>query len=160
MQANALISPCGRYRYWLLRVWDDNPRKNYVLWVMLNPSTADATQDDPTIRRCIAFSKAWGYDGLIVCNLYGYRATKPVDLWKASDPVGPENDFHLESGGHCSKKMIAAWGANAQPERAAHVTKLLSKFGELCALGVTKDRQPKHPLYLPGALQPQPIATL
>lgn len=157
MQSSALISTCGLYRYWLLRVWNDDARKRYVLWVMLNPSTADASQDDPTIRRCIGYSKAWGYDGLIVCNLYAYRATQPKDLWKATDPVGPENDRHLESGAHCSSKMVAAWGANADPARAAHVREIMKRYGEVCALSLTKDRQPKHPLYLPSILQPQPI---
>lgn len=152
---NAVISNCGLYRYWLLRVWDDNPRKNFILWVMLNPSTADATQDDPTIRRCVGFSKAWGFDGLLVCNLYAFRATKPAELWKTTDPIGPENDFHLSSGGNCSKKIVIAWGRNGASARRAEVLRILRKYNAVHCLGKTNDGSPRHPLYVKGDTQLQ-----
>src|SRR5262249_14212908 len=92
----AVISDCGRYRYSLTRRWGDaaEPR---ALFVMLNPSTADAEQDDPTIRRCIGFAKAWGMGSLEVVNLYALRATDPAALLSAPDPIGPKNDTMITS---------------------------------------------------------------
>src|SRR5262245_19133112 len=89
----ALISPCGLYRYWLTRTWDNSLRR--VCWVMLNPSTADAEQDDPTIRRCVGFARSWGAGGIIVVNLFAFRASDPKALLRAADPVGPDNDGHI-----------------------------------------------------------------
>ena len=91
----AAFSPDRRYRYTLRRQWDD--ALPYCLFVMLNPSTADATQDDPTIRRCIGFTKAWGFGGLLVGNLFALRSTDPAALYHADDPVGPENDSCLRT---------------------------------------------------------------
>lgn len=160
MRSDAVISACGLYRYCLTREWGDAVRRRVALWVMLNPSTADALQDDPTTRRCIGYSKAWGFDGLIVVNLYAYRATQPAELWKAPDPVGPDNDDYILASAARASIIIAAWGSNANPERAAKVSTLLRQRGRLHALALTKDRKPKHPLYLPGALRPQPVEAL
>lgn len=142
----ARLSDDTRHRYTLGRRWGDGP---HAVFVMLNPSTADADQDDPTIRRCVAFARAWGLDGIHVVNLYAWRATQPADLWLAADPVGPENDYFLAcaaaEAAHSGLPIIAAWGANARPERVAHVLTIRG-MDRLTALGVTKDGAPKHPL--------------
>lgn len=157
MERGARISDCGRYRYALLRRWGDG---QFVTFVMLNPSTADAEVDDPTIRRCIGFAKAWGYDALHVLNLYALRATDPRELLRADDPVGPENDRYLADHGGVSvtqsAPIIAAWGTNARPDRVTAVLALPCFSWNLWALGVTKSGAPKHPLYLPATVLPEP----
>lgn len=159
MNSWAHISDDGRYRYILGRLWSDDDLGLVLNWVMLNPSTADAKIDDPTIRRCIGFSRLWGYCGMRVVNLYALRATQPADLWRSDDPVGPENDDILRwIAHHTETPVIAAWGANARPERVAHVINILGPRNLDC-LGVTKQGAPKHPLYLPANTQhiPYPI---
>lgn len=152
----AHISSCGRYRYMLRRSWSGDPR---AVFVMLNPSTADALQDDPTIRRCIGFAKAWGCGGLWVGNLYAYRATNPRDLWTVDDPVGPDNDLWLASCAlGVAGPVVAAWGAHARPDRVDAVRRLPG-MGSLEALGVTTAGAPRHPLYLPKAAQLAPWPT-
>ncbi len=151
MQRAAEISECGQYRYALGRQWGDGQT---VAFIMLNPSTADADRDDPTITRCIHFARSWGYGGLVVANLYAYRATDPSELWRTADPVGPENDEHLTRVAAGCALLVAAWGANAKPGRIAQVL-ALPGMGRLHALGLTKAGQPRHPLYLRGDLTPQ-----
>lgn len=92
---DAVLSTCGRYRYRLTRTWSQN--RPPATFIMLNPSTADAHEDDKTIRRCIGYARRWGLGGLVVVNLYGYRSTNPDELWKVEDPVGPDNDHHLRA---------------------------------------------------------------
>jgi len=148
----AEISPCGKYRYTLLRWFHPTPWKPCAIFVMLNPSTADHRNDDPTIRRCMGFARAWGLGGVKVINLYAYRATKPSELWTADDPVGPENDAWLETEvytGTVGAPVVAAWGVNAKPERVAQVMALRG-FDNLQCLGVTKGGHPRHPLYVPA----------
>lgn len=141
---SAKISDCGQYRYTLTR--GDAPR---LCFVMLNPSTADATLDDPTIRRCLGYAKREGCAGLEVLNLYALRATNPADLWKHHDPVGPDNDRELYWAASRYMRMVAAWGANAKPDRVKQVRNILEGNGiTLFHLGLTKDGSPKHPLYL------------
>lgn len=148
MQRGAQISRCGRYRYNLIRRWSDGPVATFV---MLNPSTADGTEDDPTIRRCIGFARGWGMGGLDVVNLYALRSTDPRGLWATDDPVGPENDYHLRSHAEAARNvgwpLIAAWGANAKADRV-HAVLALPGMTALQALGTTKDGAPRHPLYL------------
>lgn len=146
----AIISDCGTYRYELTRRWAVGGP--ILTFVMLNPSTADAETDDPTIRKCIGFGKAWGYSGIRVVNLYALRSKSPVDLWKASDPVGPDNDRHLalaamDRGG----TIIAAWGKNAKPDR---IMRALELFPYLHCLRLTNDGKPYHPLYIPYSAVP------
>lgn len=148
----AVISDCDRYRYELTRRWADGPVATFV---MLNPSTADGDQDDPTIRRCTGYATAWGCGGLHVVNLYALRATSPADLWAADDPVGPENDAWLMCAAITGGPLVAAWGAHARPDRIAAVLELPG-FHSLEALATTKAGQPRHPLYLPAGLTPQP----
>lgn len=150
---SAVISDDGLYRYRLDRRWNSGAR---VAWIMLNPSTADAEQDDATIRRIRGFSQGWGFGALTVVNLYAWRATDPADLWTAPDPIGPDNDRHIAEV-CATSHVIAAWGAHARPDRIAAVLALPGMDG-LRALAVTKTgqpRQPRHPLYLRGDLTPQ-----
>ncbi|WP_207549173.1 DUF1643 domain-containing protein [Mycobacteroides chelonae] len=148
---SAVVSTCGKYRYSLSRRWAaDGP---VCVFVMLNPSTADADHDDPTIRRCIGFAHQFDCAALHVVNLYAYRATDPRELWKVDDPVGADNEQYLsaaaelarESGGY----LIMAWGGHARPGRAAAVTETLAAIQELLCLGTTVHGQPRHPLFLP-----------
>ena len=157
MKSTATLSECGRYRYRLTRRWGAGGN---AVFVMLNPSTADADVDDPTIRRCIGFARDWNQGGLIVVNLYAYRATKPADLWKATDPVGPDNNRILSEtfaeANVNSDPVIAAWGANAKPYRVFQVADRASRERiDLEALGVTKDGAPRHPLYMPKTAKPE-----
>lgn len=146
---DATFSECGLYRYSLSRVWGPGPR---VAWIMLNPSTADASRDDPTIRRCLSFTREWGYDGIEVVNLFAWRATDPRELVKAQadglDVVGPENDTMIRFCCARSKVCVAAWGAHqlAAP-RAARIWVPISK--RLQCLGFTQNGSPRHPLYTP-----------
>lgn len=141
---SAIFSECRQYRYSLQR--GDYPR---LCFIMLNPSTADATVDDPTIRRCMGFARREHCDGIEVLNLYALRATNPADLWTHPDPVGPENDDYLRAIARSYFSVIAAWGANAKPERVRQVRALFDECGvRLKHLGLTGQGQPRHPLYL------------
>lgn len=157
MRTDTVLSEDKVYRYKLGRRWSEGSDA-LVTFVMLNPSTADAELDDPTIRRCIGFAKGWGYGGLLVVNLYAYRATQPVDLWRAADPVGPQNDGYLrealEVAGIRQEPVIAAWGANARPDRVRQVL-AMPWADRLMALKVTKSGAPGHPLYLRSDAQPE-----
>lgn len=145
--ATARLSDCGAYRYELGRRWARGPS---VLFIMLNPSTADATQDDPTIRRCIGFAKSWQMGALGVVNLFALRATDPAALRTAPDPVGPLNDDAIHDAIVSSRVVVAAWGAHAMAaERAAVVAEMAANASRpLCCLGTTKAGHPRHPLYL------------
>lgn len=148
----ANFSPDRVYRYDLWRTWLGG--EGFAMFVGLNPSTADETQDDPTIRRCIAFAKAWGYAGLCMTNLFAFRATKPEDMKRADDPVGPQNDMVLKERANRAGVVVAAWGAHGTyKNRAWWVQSMLPK---LHYLRLTKDGHPGHPLYLPKTLTPQP----
>lgn len=148
----AVIDPTGLYRYRLDRVWAPLiPRR--CCFVMLNPSTADASVDDPTIRRCVAFAKRWGYGSLTVVNLFGYRATCPAQLDMVDDPVGPENDRHILEAlpQHPDERIVIAWGAQGDnwPDRVREVLRILEDARPV-HLGLTKDGCPRHPLYVPA----------
>jgi hypothetical protein len=118
---------------------------------MLNPSTADAERDDPTIRRCMTFTQRLGYDALVVVNLFAWRATDPRDLVDAEDPVGPENGLWVRRACHQAALVVVAWGALEKPLRGAAgvISKIILGDGyKLKCLGTTKDGQPRHPLYI------------
>lgn len=163
----AVLSDDGRYRYRLGRRWADDGACD--VWVMLNPSTADALVDDPTIRRCAGFSKSWGAAGIVVVNLFALRATNPAELYVAEDPVGPDNDDHItrvvETASWEEGRVIVAWGAHpAAVDRSQEVRAMLeeqwahwSNF-KLLSLGRTQSGAPRHPLYLPGTAVPVPWA--
>lgn len=144
---SAGFSECGAYRYWLTRQW--NPELETLVWIMLNPSTADATQDDPTIRRCMGFARRWGYGGTTVLNLYAYRSTDPKALRSVADPVGPENDETIRGILSGQWLAVAAWGANAERARAHTVAVIASRMRcALMCLGTTAAGAPRHPLYV------------
>jgi hypothetical protein len=130
---------------------------------MLNPSTADATLDDPTIRRCIGFARAGGFGGLQVLNLFAFRATDPTDMKAARDPVGPDNDTHIlaaiTAAAAASAPVIAAWGVHgALNGRDDEVRKLSLECGvNLMCLGSTKGNHPRHPLYVAAAQEFVPM---
>ena len=153
MHKSAVISDCGLYRYRLERRWQ-RPHCDMLVWIMLNPSRADADIDDPTIRRCARFSQGWGYGGLIAVNLFALRSTDPSALLTATDPVGSENDEHIINA--CTEFMpseygrrdiIAAWGAHPfATARALHVLAMATT--EAHCLGTTKEGHPRHPLHV------------
>jgi hypothetical protein len=146
--SSAIISDDGRYRYLLTREWTQGAPK--LTFVMLNPSTADAREDDPTIRRCIGFAKREGFGGIRVVNLYAFRATDPKIMLREIDPVGPANDTHI-TGACLDRHVIAAWGANAAPHRVKEVLRILDRArARLFSLGVTSSGAPRHPLYVKG----------
>ena len=146
----AKISECGQYRYLLTRKSElDCPDKGTALFVMLNPSTADAETDDPTIRRCRGFARDWGCAGLTVANLYAFRATNPSELWSQDDPVGPDNNEELYALAKEYGDVVCAWGANAKHDRVQEVIRILEGAGaRLWCLGTTKSGAPRHPLYV------------
>lgn len=151
--ADAVLSDCGQYRYVLSRAWDLT--KDQLCFCMLNPSTADALQDDPTIRRCLGFAHQWGYGSLVVVNLFAFRATSPTDLQHASHPVGPVNDKAILEAVEYADTVIAAWGVHGQYlNRDAAVMELLRDH-DVYYLGCTQDGSPKHPLYLRRDVLPQ-----
>lgn len=148
----AIFSPCGRYRYMLTRTLVEDGT-GYVNFILLNPSTADAEQDDPTIRRCIGFAQDWGYSSLVATNLFAYRATSPKDMKSQRDPVGPENDYHILNAHLAADQVILAWGNHGlHLRRAQAVIKQLSPL--LYCLGTTRQGQPVHPLYQPRSAKP------
>ncbi|NHC35834.1 DUF1643 domain-containing protein [Scytonema millei VB511283] len=149
MKMSAAIAPDGLYRYSLTRVWEtDLP---CIGFIMLNPSTADATKDDPTIRRCINFARNWGYGGIEVGNLFAYRATDWLVLRRVFDPVGCENDSYLMRMQQSVEKIVIAWGNyGSWQQRDKSVLGLLSQGRVLYCLGVTLQGQPRHPLYVRG----------
>lgn len=148
LEASAHIDITGRYRYNLVRAWDHAlPR---CCFLMFNPSTADGTQDDPTIRRCVGFAKHWGYGSLEVVNLFAYRATKPSDVLNAPcHRWGVENNEWIMSAMGRSDIVVAAYGAipTWATDRAREVLALIPRH--LFCLQCTKDGYPRHPLYVP-----------
>lgn len=145
-----IFSPCRKYRYTLWREWIGG--EGYAMFVGLNPSTADETQDDPTIRRCIGFAKQWGYSALCMTNLFAWRSTDPNQMLAADEPIGEDNDHHLA---HCAAGagvVVAAWGTlGSFMGRYRDVRALLP---DLHYLRLTKGGHPGHPLYLPAKLKP------
>ncbi len=162
IEKRALLSNCGRYRYWLTRTWDEGAIALRV--IMLNPSTADADLDDPTIRRCMAFARREKFGGIVVCNLFALRATDPTALATAEHPIGPLNDQWLADfmdapqaafaagAPHQPPMILAAWGADRFARgRAKDVLKMAAlRHVDLRCLGQTKDGAPRHPLYVKG----------
>ena len=141
MIKNAIFSPCRRYRYALWRTWDQN--KPSVLFIGLNPSTADETNDDPTLTRCINYAKYWGYGGVCIANIFAFRATKPKDLFARKRIIGKENNHWLFKLAIDADLVIAAWGNHVK-----------SMFKQLHCLKLTKKGEPAHPLYLRADLTP------
>ena len=152
IETSADFSPCRTYRYALWRTWDKT--EPYVLFLGLNPSTADETENDPTITRCIDFAKQLGFGGLCMANLFAFRATQPKDLKQAKYPVGDANDKWLSKLHRDAGLVVAAWGNDGKfLGRADEVTKQLP---HLYCLKINKSGEPAHPLYLKKGLKPEP----
>lgn len=163
MIKGAVLSDCGRYRYLLERHWDGAGEA--VGFLMLNPSTADAFEDDPTIRRCIGFAKSWGYKSLYVANLFAYRATDPSELTALTveTAAGPDRDWFLQRMGMQCRVVVAGWGASLPKYadrgflvRTCDQTTDSLGAPEVHCLGTTRSGQPRHPLYLKGDVLPAP----
>ena len=150
----AILSVDRAYRYALWRRWGEGP---WVTWIMLNPSTADEDVDDPTIRRCTGFTKAWGYGGFTVVNLYALRSTDPKALLDHPDPIGSGNGYHLSVAIRQGALNIAAWGAGAGGLPYVDIIRLAkAEDRQLHCLGTTKAGFPRHPLYVRGDTAPTP----
>ena len=154
VERDAVLSDCGLYRYLLRRAWDhDKPR---ALFIMLNPSTADATVDDATIRSCIRLCKSLGYGSFEVINLFGWRATDPAELEKAADPIGLDNEKISIGAIQRCDVAICAWGAHAMAEKrnARRIVEVIrARKPAVYCLGKTKHGHPKHPLYIKTGTQ-------
>lgn len=151
----ATLSSCETYRYSLSRDWDESlPRVNFV---MLNPSTADAFDDDPTIRRCIGFARSWGFGSLVVTNLFALRATDPKTLHSHPNPVGPNNDKYLRHEALKSHMVVFAWGTNGMFLYRDNAVKRMLVDSRPYAIRLTAGGHPSHPLYLPKNLVPVPF---
>lgn len=152
MKKSAKISKCGRYRFHLSRVWDDS--LPLVVFIMLNPSTADANQDDATIRRCTSFARSWGYGGIQVVNLFAYRSREPRSLLTAARPIGPGNGRWILTVAQSASLVVCAWGTRGG-KRGESVIHQLRRHGVVpMCLERTQRGEPKHPLYLKSNLQP------
>lgn len=148
LENDAVISECGKYRYLLRRTWDH--KKPRALLVMLNPSTADARQDDATIRSCVRLLSGLGYGSMEVVNVFAWRATKPDELLKAPDPAGPNNERSIEAAIERCDIVICAWGAfpPAADSSAYVMNAIRSRRPAAFCFGKTKNGAPKHPLYI------------
>ncbi|MCL2449251.1 MAG: DUF1643 domain-containing protein [Polyangiaceae bacterium] len=154
MDGGATIREPYRYHLWRVLAHGAHGCKSRVLFVMLNPSTADADRDDPTLRRCIGFAKAWGFGRLDVCNLFALRTPDPRDLRRHPNPIGPANDRHLRAAAERADLVVAAWGtAGGWLGRAGAVRSILEPKAPV-VLRLTRDGHPAHPLYLPQKVEP------
>lgn len=152
--SGAVFSDCLRWRYLLWRRWDAaKPAANFL---MLNPSTADEEKLDPTCARARDYAERWGYGALVVTNVFAWRATDPLAMRAAGDPVGPENDPAIVRAARETALVVCAWGNHgAHLGRSARVVSLLKKSGvRMHALRLNGSGEPAHPLYLKAALSP------
>lgn len=156
MKKHTILSDCGKFRYRLWRKWGEG---SPLLFVMLNPSTADHEVDDPTIRRCLRFAESHGFGELEVVNLFAYRATDPHDLRRAGYQVGPENDHHIAAAVGDAAAVCLAWGANVGGlERPVIVLQQLRALGvKPQCLRITRGGYPQHPLMLPSSCRLMPF---
>lgn len=146
MQGGAVFDATGIYRYLLWRHWGAAAK---LVFVMLNPSTADAQSDDATLRRCIGFAQDWGYGSLEVVNLFAFRATSPQQLRDAADPIGADCDRYLLAATASAEQIVVAWGNGGRlHQRDRAVLELLAPYVPLYCLGLNQAGQPRHPLYL------------
>lgn len=166
-----ILSECRKYRYTLWREWpieelagfecsaETNAHK-YAMFIGLNPSTADETKDDPTIRKCIGFAKRWGFGALCMTNLFAFRATKPQDMKRTDNPCGKGNQHHLLHNAAFAGIIIAAWGKNGcYRQQDLTVMQWLESLGvRLHCLRQNLDGSPEHPLYIPYETTPKPYS--
>ena len=155
---SAIFDISQRYRYCLTRCWADTHEPiHQVTFIMLNPSTANAEKDDPTIRACSQFAQHWGYNQLTVVNLFAYRTPHPSALEKTTDPIGPNNDRYLVEATTSADKVILAWGNSGNLlNRAQTVLSLLHTYKhKLYTLERNHSNQPRHPLYIKRTTVPK-----
>lgn len=152
LDAGAKISKCGKFRTRLWRVWDKSRRT--LTWIMLNPSTADGSVDDPTALKCVGFAMMWGYGAIEIINLYDYRATDPKDLEAAGWPSSENNFGEMGFSFIFGQDVMAAWGAKAQSSRVDEFLAYWPGVSMQC-LGENRDGSPKHPLYVPYLTVPE-----
>ena len=146
----ARFSKCRKYRYTLWRIWDDSKPK--IMFLGLNPSTADEINNDPTVTRCINYSKSWGYGGMYMMNIFAFRTTYPIELKKTNDPVGKNNDYWIQKIYNNAHKCVGVWGNDGEfKNRFEVIFKLIPK---LYCLKINNSGQPAHPLYLRSDLKP------
>ncbi|WP_218079811.1 DUF1643 domain-containing protein [Anthocerotibacter panamensis] len=150
----AILDPSGTYRYRLWRSWD--PTLPRVTFVLLNPSTADATRDDATLRRCWSFARSWGAGGCEIVNLFALRTPDPLHLRNHPHPIGPDNDRHLAQAIGTAQILVAGWG-NGGALGARDRTVLSFFVRRAYCLGMTGRGQPRHPLYVPGCTPLVPL---
>ncbi len=154
-ERGAVFSECRKYRYELWRRWGDGP---YCQFICLNPSTADETNDDPTVRRCINYARDWGYDAFVMTNLFAFRATDPEDMKAAEEPEGDMTNLNtigrlaVDAG-----VVVAAWGVHGTFNGRDKVVRAYLEWADVVLkhLDLSKDGHPRHPLYLKKNLKPQ-----
>jgi hypothetical protein len=153
----AIFDVNGMYRYSLWRSWSAyNPR---IVFVLLNPSTADEQKNDPTIRRCMGFARAWNFGSLEVVNLFAYRATDYRELFKVSDAVGAENNYFLTQAVERCSTVVLGWGIRGTfLNRDRQAVSLLAGRNDPYCLGISRDGQPRHPLYVKGDTNLEPFS--
>ena len=151
----AIFSPCKKYRYLLWQDFMNNPFR-VVVFLMLNPSTADEMKNDPTVERCERFAKKWGFGGYEIINLFAWRDTDPSLMKGAWQPIGPENDYYIKKSCQGATMVICAWGNHGcHCDRSKNVLKILKDSGiVLHALKMNGTGEPAHPLYLPYKQEP------
>jgi len=156
IEYGAIFDVNGRYRYSLWRAW--SPYYPRIVFVLLNPSTADEQRNDPTIRRCIGFARAWHFGSMEVVNLFAYLATDYRELFKVSDPIGQGNNrFLLQAVERCST-VVLGWGTRGTfLSRDRQVIQMFVRKKDVYCLGLTKDGQPRHPLYIQGDTNLEPF---
>lgn len=145
MKRKAGLSRCKNYRYWLYRRWCDGPA---LIFIGLNPSTADAQTDDPTLRRIMRFTHEWGFSAVTVVNLFAWRSRFPKELRVVTDPVGPRNDYWIRRLTRGDEPVVAAWGNGGHLLQRNQ--QVLSNIPEIYCLGTTRLGHPRHPLYAPA----------
>ena len=155
MKTNAIFSECRKYRYALWRVWDDS--KPCAMFIGLNPSTSDETEDYPTIKRCINYAKDWGYGGLCMGNLFAFRETDPNEMMSSEEPVGSENDDWLVKLSKNAGTVIAVWGNSGSYLGRSKL--VIDIVPNLMCLKVNKIGEPAHALYQPKSAKPVKIST-
>lgn len=147
-RSGAVFSKCGKYRFVLWRIWD--PSLTSVMFIGLNPSTANQTDDDPTIRRVKAFARKWGHGGVFMLNLFTYVTAYPEELKKCENAL-VDADIYLQECGRRIGKVVFAWGSF--PEAAERAQEVIKMFPDAYALVINKDGSPRHPLYVPGSTE-------
>ena len=152
-KSGAVFSDCRKYRYALWRIWNED--MPIAMIIGLNPLTADQTKNDPTITRCINFSRSWGYGGVCVTNLFGFRATAPTELKAHHDPIGKGNDAWVHEMAKGAAITVAAWGNHGKFLKRS--LELLPSLEQLHCIEMNKSGEPAHPLYLKAELKPVPM---